>query len=1542
MAENSGVNEAPVVLAFDVGDGKVVTDFGGSSEQASSVLVQPDGRTVVGGSVVARYNRDGSLDLSFGDGGKALVAASGLALQPDGKILAAGANGNNSPQLVRLNPDGTPDTDFDGDGSVVTPVGALTTGRSVALQADGKILVAGTSSTGSNADFGLVRYNADGSLDTTFDADGLVTTDFNGTGDQGHVVSVQPDGKVIVAGTSGPGFGSVDLALARYNSDGALDATFGNAGRLTAPGALSGTQGLSFVLQPDGKILLAGTSPATFGSDFSVLRFDSAGNPDPSFDSDGRVTVDFGSPSDTAHAIALQPDGKIVAAGSMSGGTFGQLAGSFALTRLNSDGSLDTSFDADGKVGTWFGGPFDSAEALAIQPDGRIVAAGSTFVTGESSNFALARYDANGQLDPTFDRVDGGLYSENGPAMFFGASLSDADDASLASATVSIAGNFRAGEDLLSFTNDASTMGNIRGVYSPASGVLTLTSEGAAANLTEWSRALRAVSYLNASDAPSVGPRTFELIVNDGSSSSEPQTLTLAVNATNDAPVLSVSRPGLGKATTAFSASDDTGYGVAIQADGRILISGTSGNDFAVTRFNRDGTVDTTFGARGTAVTDLGSLRDEGREIVLQPDGKILVAGATAGRDGTTQESVFALVRYNPDGTLDDTFDGDGKVTTAIGTRGSEGRALSLQADGKIVVTGAGGVESLVVGFSNTDFGLARYNPDGSLDATFAGEGTLTTPFNVFPDAAEAVAVQADGRIVVAGTTQSGPSASFRDFAVARYTLEGRLDTTFDGDGRVTTNFGESEANARSVVLQPDGKLIVGGYGLGDGFIYDFLLARYNTDGSLDATFSGDGKLSADFSSPFDEGHSVTLQPDGKILVAGSTLIPGGGVGPSRNLFALARYNADGSADTTFGVDGKVTTTIGTTSTGRAVAVQPDGKIVVAGNTTLTDDAEFTLVRYNADGSLDTTFNAITSSPTFEVNGVAVVLDPHAHVFDAELAAQGSYAGASLRLQRSGSASSDDVFSATGLLGALTEGSQLSYAGVRVGSVDTNSGGVLTLTFEANAAQARVDGVLQAIAYAYTGDASVRAVELEWLFSDGNETDEQGSGGYLTALGKTTVSIDAGNESPVVTASSGVTPFFESSTPVVDDASDGASPNHFRIPGDGSAIRDHVGDTWTLVGQDVHVNGAPFQGGWGDMLLWEDGIVYHRSPVSGVWYYWDPQAVPFPWVDTGTGDPETRRPSAIDPALTIGDPDSGSLASATVSITGNFREGEDVLVFKPVGPEMGNIVGTYAADGGVLTLTSAGATASLAEWQSALRAVTYVNSSDTPLTGNRTISFAVSDGSATSAVAVKTISVTAVNDAPVNTVPGRQFLEEDGTAKIAGVSVSDPDAATLQVTLHAGDGRVTLAGTNGLSFMAGDGIGDLMMTFTGTTDALNAALANLEYVAGRAFDERDTIRITTSDLGASGAGGTMHDSDTIVVARGSDSLAPSEVFFSASDGEATALALREIEPRADHGAAHGTNDASASHESAPAAAFAFAASDYPRMLALADAQLQVV
>jgi len=263
---------------------------------------------------------------------------------------------------------GALDTSFDGDGKVTTAIGSANDwGRSVALQSDGKIVVAGRSATGSTYSFALVRYNPDGSLDTSFDGDGKVTTAV-GSSSQGYSVVVQSDGKIVVAGES-----DYNVALVRYNPDGSLNASFGVGGMVTTDlgsSGSSGDYGYSVVLQSDGKIVVSGMS----NYNFAVVRYNPEGSLDTTFAGDGKATTDFGS-NDMGLSVALQYDGKIVVAG-LSGGVF-------AVARYNVDGSLDTSFSGDGKVNTEAG----SGYGVAVQSDGKVVVAGESNV-----KFAVVRY----------------------------------------------------------------------------------------------------------------------------------------------------------------------------------------------------------------------------------------------------------------------------------------------------------------------------------------------------------------------------------------------------------------------------------------------------------------------------------------------------------------------------------------------------------------------------------------------------------------------------------------------------------------------------------------------------------------------------------------------------------------------------------------------------------------------------------------------------------------------------------------------------------------------------------------------------------------------------------------------------------------------------------------------------------------------------------------------------------------------------------------------------------------------------------------------
>ncbi len=249
------------------------------------------------------------------------------------------------------------------------------------IQPDGKIVVAGQSFTAEVSGisvFALVRYNTNGSLDTSFDGDGKLSTEFAAGNADVRSVFLQSDGKIVAAGNRN---------LARYLGNGTLDNTFGGGGRVL----ISGMNIFAAAIQPDGGIVIAGSgSPVQF-SDFAVGRITPAGFFDPTFDTDGRVFVDFGTTNDSARSLVIQSDGKIVTAG-FAGVTDSSV---FALTRHNTDGSLDTTFSGDGKETTAFTVPNSAASGVALQSDGKIVAAG-TAGGSAASDFALARYQNGG------------------------------------------------------------------------------------------------------------------------------------------------------------------------------------------------------------------------------------------------------------------------------------------------------------------------------------------------------------------------------------------------------------------------------------------------------------------------------------------------------------------------------------------------------------------------------------------------------------------------------------------------------------------------------------------------------------------------------------------------------------------------------------------------------------------------------------------------------------------------------------------------------------------------------------------------------------------------------------------------------------------------------------------------------------------------------------------------------------------------------------------------------------------------------------------
>lgn len=405
-------------------------------------------------------------------------------------------------------------------------------------------------------------------------------------------------------------------------------------------------------------------------------------------------------------------------------------------------------------------------------------------------------------------------------------------------------------------------------------------------------------------------------------------------------------------------------WAVLALPDGRLVAAGdgraTSGgsNDFALARHLADGASDPTFGAGGRVTTDFGGTFDAAYALAVQPDGKLVAAGVTAPISTSTLAD-FALVRYETDGSLDPTFGTGGRVVTDFAGGFDEARALVIQPDGRIVAAG------------RNNFQLARYEPDGTLDPTFGQGGLVTTggPFGFGLLQGRALVLEPDGKLVVGGWIFDNAGLIGGDsFFLARYLADGSLDPSFGDGGRVLTDFPNdfsifafNRDVGRGLARQPDGKLVL------VGFVFDpvrlesqFALARYQPDGSLDATFGEGGLVRTTLVRNGNDGFAVAVEPGGKIVAAGEASVPEGRHDTRRDL-GIVRYLPDGRPDPGFGVCGLVTTDprppgaiTGFAAEAHAVAIQADGAIVVAGETPVPPvENHFVLARYEGGSLLE-------------------------------------------------------------------------------------------------------------------------------------------------------------------------------------------------------------------------------------------------------------------------------------------------------------------------------------------------------------------------------------------------------------------------------------------------------------------------------------------------------------------------------------------------------------------------------------------------------------
>ncbi|MBK7932571.1 MAG: VCBS repeat-containing protein [Acidobacteria bacterium] len=803
----------------------------------------------------------GDLDPAFGPVGFTTTnlspggdRAHAIARQSDGKIVAAGRNNINGLAIVRYNPDGSLDGSFDGDGVVTLYIGTASDGaRAVAIQNDGKIVIV-TSST--SAIFTVVRLNPNGSLDTSFDGDGILTNSTAGTPFAG---AIQPDGKIVTAGNIAPNLSSTDFSIVRLNENGSFDTTFDSDGKVSVEigntGFATDDLATSIALQLDGKIVVGGQSDFTFtGRDWAVVRLNPDGALDTSFGIGGKVRTTFGgnNSNESINAIAVEASGRITAVGhGVEGGPRG-----FAVARYNGDGSPDLAFSGDGRVVTpTSGNGNEQGWGVAVQPDGKIIAAGYSGL-----EIAVLRYNNDGILDTTFSGdgkifmtiyqgggqsvARGVLVEPNGNIVLAGhagrGGTSDEDIviARFGSDGIPSADFGTFGYIITNPFNEAGGDASVRSVTVQSDGKIVVGANRIASSLTTFGLIIRYTPE------GALDP-TF------GSSPTAPGIAGVRVPNTDVTEVNSV----------------------ILQPDGKILVAGTyEGFEIVglfVARLNSNGSPDTSFGGANNGYAAISSTDGGGpaQDIVLQPDGKILVAATAPNLSNQTAE--FAVYRLNADGSHDTSFGVNGVARTDVGTGNDVPFAIALQLDGRILI---GGATNFGVN-SNADVAVLRFTANGALDCGFGIGGKVITPLSGFTEAISDIKLQSDGKIVASGTKCDNFGCSSKKGVLLRYTSNGSLDGSFDEDGVVSLQIQNSvSSDLASLAVQSNGKIVAAGTSVSTATQSDSLVVRYNNNGTIDSTFSVDGIATNDIGGSHQQSHALTLQADGNIVTAGSHL----------------------------------------------------------------------------------------------------------------------------------------------------------------------------------------------------------------------------------------------------------------------------------------------------------------------------------------------------------------------------------------------------------------------------------------------------------------------------------------------------------------------------------------------------------------------------------------------------------------------------------------------------------------------------------------------
>ncbi len=727
-----------------------------------------------------------------------------VAVQPDGKQVEAGEYDGDA-FVLRYQPSlGRPDDEFGAGGIALLDAGGDERAFGVALQSDGRVVAAGQA----DGDVALWRLASNGLLDQSFGTAGMLRVDLGTDDDAASSVAILPNGRIVVGGWSGD-----NVALVRVLTNGALDQSFGTAGKVvTNLGAEERAE--SVVLTSTGTIVVAGEK----GSDSVVLRYSAAGAADPGFGPSGARVIDMGG-VDSARDVTVDALDRPVFVG---------ISGQSAyVARMTTGGLLDPTFAGDGSVVTALRGAPAEANGVVTLPDGRIV------IAGHSANDAsIAAFLTTGVPDPDF--VDGNeawssVQGSQGAVLY---GLAAAPDGTLASA---------GWEPSSYFPNPLEPLG---ARYAASGQVATTFGRERIA----MERRERAADMVLQPDGSSVSVATIYQGQSDGGDIGVVRHLPgggLDRSFGDDGTVVVDYGP--------LADTADVATSVALQPDGKILVAGSAACQTGVVRLLPDGTLDPAFGTGGWArvITDPDYVCRPAEDVVVASDGGVLLAvGLSTGP---------AVIRLTPGGVVDTSWaaGGTAAVPGAIGLPSS----LVIRGNGSMLVAGGSAV------------GVAQLTQAGAVDASFGNAGVAVIDTGFQAAYVDEIVVRPDGRVLVAG----GYYAGRYSFSLAQWTASGAADPSFGGgDGWVTTSFddlgsssGGLGARAYALALLPDGRFLAGGED-----VIDWAFARYLPDGALDPAFGSGGRISLDVDDAGRPPEALAVRGD-EAIVGVATVTPG-------------------------------------------------------------------------------------------------------------------------------------------------------------------------------------------------------------------------------------------------------------------------------------------------------------------------------------------------------------------------------------------------------------------------------------------------------------------------------------------------------------------------------------------------------------------------------------------------------------------------------------------------------------------------------------------